>query len=769
MEVQSQIKRRLSAAEALEQVRALVAGGEVGHRMGLAQAVCERFGFVDACGRAQVTGCLKALRELERSGAIVLPAARSCPAAGMPRRLEAPVPLPVGLPEQVQAVRGLELVLVASEAQRRTWNELMLREHPRGAGPLVGCQLRYLIVSEHGYLGGFGFSAAALALADRDAWIAWDAETRRAQLHRVVSLSRFLIRAPGCRNLASQVMGAVLRRLADDFEQGFGYRPYLVESFVDTAAFEGTCYRASNWIEVGCTRGRGRQDRAHAGAAGSKAIYVYPLVAEFRQRLGVVLPAPPGPLGLGEGLDSAHWAEQEFGGAPLGDARLSRRLVMSAQRQAEQPGRAFPGAAQGDRAATKGYYRLIDHPDVKAVTMAAIIEPHRQSTLRRMQGEPRVLCVADGTDLDYTNLVNCEGLGSSTCNQTGAQARSLHLHSTLAINAQGIPLGLVDVRCRTPQDPAPAASAKSTPIEEKKTFEWIQSLRACMALARQMPETRISCVMDREADFYELFGAWREDPCVDLLVRAQWNRQTAAPAPLFEQLRGAEKRGEISLTIKRQSARSKRSKQQAKAGRQARRATLTLHYECIDLQPPKHLKGLEPVKLWAVHGVENNPPEGVKPVEWFLLTSRQITCAADAQQCLADYALRWRIEDWHRVIKSGCQIEELTYDTMERLQRAIAIKLVIGWRIMVMTLLGREVPELPAQILFTDLEIEVMSAWAKANGVRAPTELGDAVRLVAKFGGYLAHTRDPPGHQLMWYGYQYLYNLCIGYELKAMQ
>jgi hypothetical protein len=117
----------------------------------------------------------------------------------------------------------------------------------RGAGPLVGAQLRYLIASEHGYLGGFAFSAAALALAGREAWIGWDAATRRAQLHRVVNLSRFLIRERGCHNLASQVMGRVLvlRRLADDFAARFGYRPYLVESFVDTATFEGICYRAS--------------------------------------------------------------------------------------------------------------------------------------------------------------------------------------------------------------------------------------------------------------------------------------------------------------------------------------------------------------------------------------------------------------------------------------------------------------------------------------------------------------------------------------------
>ena len=126
-----------------------------------------------------------------------------------------------------------------------------------GPGPLVGCQLRYLIRSAHGWLGGFGFSAAALNLRDRDAWIGWDSATRQAQLHRVLGMSRFLLRPRDCHNLASQVLGQVLKRVADDFEHRFGYRPYLLESFVDTTRFDGTCYRAANFQRVGATQGRG--------------------------------------------------------------------------------------------------------------------------------------------------------------------------------------------------------------------------------------------------------------------------------------------------------------------------------------------------------------------------------------------------------------------------------------------------------------------------------------------------------------------------------
>lgn len=136
---------------------------------------------------------------------------------------------------------------MSTAEQRRLWNELMAGEHPQGAGPLVGRQLRYLIGSAHGCLGGFGFAAPALQLADRDAWIGWDNEGRRAYLHYVVGMSRFLLRpSVACRNLASKVLSMSLSALPDDFERHYGYRPWLVESFVDTEHFSGACYRAAN-------------------------------------------------------------------------------------------------------------------------------------------------------------------------------------------------------------------------------------------------------------------------------------------------------------------------------------------------------------------------------------------------------------------------------------------------------------------------------------------------------------------------------------------
>jgi len=149
----------------------------------LTDDVCERFGFFDARGDKQRSTCLKALRDLEKKGHFVLPTASAAEGrTHTPRRLAEAVPAAKDVPATAGAVQGLRVVIVEEEHQLRLWNELMIREHPRAGGPMVGCQIRYLIGSDHGWLGGVGFGASALQLRDRDRWIGWDVQTRRAQL-----------------------------------------------------------------------------------------------------------------------------------------------------------------------------------------------------------------------------------------------------------------------------------------------------------------------------------------------------------------------------------------------------------------------------------------------------------------------------------------------------------------------------------------------------------------------------------------------------------
>ena len=229
-----------------------------------------------------------------------------------------------------------------------------------------------------------------------------------------------------------------------------------------------------------------------------------------------------------------------------------------------------------------------------------------------------------------------------------------------------------------------------------------------------MPQTRLIDVCDREADFFELFDEQRHNPGVDLLVRAKHNRNiTEQPFTLFAAVRQAPVRSRVRVAIPRQSARPKKSKHKARPKRPGRIADMAVRSQRIQLRPAHYPADKDPIDIWVVHALETNLPADTQVVEWFLLTTITIPSAADAEQCLRWYCLRWRIEDWHRVLKSGCRIEDLAHATAERLRRAIAMNLVIAWRIMLMTLLGRETPALPAEVLFSDIELRTLQAYAK--------------------------------------------------------
>jgi hypothetical protein len=141
-----------------------------------------------------------------------------------------------------------------------------------------------------------------------------------------------------------------------------------------------------------------------------------------------------------------------------------------------------------------------------------------------------------------------------------------------------------------------------------------------------------------------------------------------------------------------------------------------VRYLQVQLPPPSYFPQKEPIDICCIHAVESNPTEGNKPVEWVLLTTINIRSDEDAVSCLRWYCLRWRIEDFHRVLKSGCGVEKIAHKAAERIRRAIAINLVIAWRIMLMTLLGRETPQLPPDVMFSNIELQVLNAYAKKNG-----------------------------------------------------
>ena len=156
MKIQNQIKRTLTQPEAIEEIKKILDNNDNINQTNLVDKVCDHFNFFNPQGNKQYSGCLKALRKLERAGHLVLPSPVFKRGPKKPLRLEEPVPEPQDVPADAGDINKLHLTIVETEEDSRTWNELMIQDHPRGAGPLVGRQLRYLVQSKHGYLGEIG-------------------------------------------------------------------------------------------------------------------------------------------------------------------------------------------------------------------------------------------------------------------------------------------------------------------------------------------------------------------------------------------------------------------------------------------------------------------------------------------------------------------------------------------------------------------------------------------------------------------------------------
>src|SRR4030067_468243 len=271
--------------EILARIRLRVEGEPALARTALSREVCTWLGWQGADGQPKDMSCRVALLKLARRGLIELPAGK---VVSFAKRTEEAVSASQDWLGVGTELGGVWLIPVDSGQAElsKTWWAMMQAHHPLGAGPLCGAQLRYLVACEAGLVGALSFSAPAWRLAPRDAWIGWDDATRQAGLSKVVTNSRFLI-LPGVRvpHLASHVLSQALKRLARDWQLRYGLTPVLVETFVDRARHRGPCYRAANWILLGQTQGRGRQDRRHARNGAIKDIWVYPLHTQWRTHL----------------------------------------------------------------------------------------------------------------------------------------------------------------------------------------------------------------------------------------------------------------------------------------------------------------------------------------------------------------------------------------------------------------------------------------------------------------------------------------------------
>lgn len=753
MQAAPPIKQTLELPENATLVRQLLERNAALTRTGLAEELCRRLKLRDRKGDWQIATAARALREMEAQGLVQLPAsAHSGPRSWSPSRLTQPVEPASAVPERLEAVQGLKLVEVTEPEQLRIWNELMLSEHPLGACRLVGRQLRYLIASDHGWLGGIGFGSAALYLESRDEWIGWSAAQRVAHLQRVINMTRFLVRpSVRCPNLASHVLGQCARRVAKDFERRYGLRPWLLESFVESPTYAGSCYQAANWLQVGQTKGRGRNGARDAGKR-IKQVYLYPLVDDLRARVGVK-PPPVEAMEPASGLDGSGWAEQEFGDCELGDERLARRVVKIVGEQAAKPGASYAEACHGERDALKGYYRFLNAEHAE-LDLESLLATHRSQTLRRMKGQATVLLIQDSSDLNFSTRTKCEDLGTIGTNQTGAKSRGLRLHSCLAVGADdGLPLGVVRLDGYAPESAKGKDPAR--PIEEKDSHRWLVTYKDGIELATTLPDTRFISVADREGDIFELFDLHRRLPGKkpDLLVRAKCDRRLeATERKLFAELAEAPLAGEETLHVPRQREQVGKPSKPGRPGLPAREAQVAVRFTEVTIVAPQTVptRDRAPLRLWAIYLEEKSVPAGATAVRWLLLTTVQVVSLKQALRCVRWYCRRWRIEEWHRVLKSGCKIEEHQNHSAEALLRAITLDAVIAWRIMVLVLLGREVPGLPAEVIFDADECEVLELLAKKRNLT----LSAAIIVIAKLGGFLNRKCDGnPGYECLWKGY----------------
>ena len=279
--------RQFTCSE-LDGIRQLIADHPTATRAGLSRLVCERLGWRRDDGRLKDMSCRVAMLRMQDDGLLGLPPPRNGNNNGKPylRRTllgEPDPPLQVASPKELGE---LHLQLVTERHDSHLHNEYLERYHYLGYQPLPGAQLRYFVRADERIIALLGFGAAAWKTQPRDLFIGWTANQRQRRLQLVVNNARFLILPwVRCRNLASSILGRAAQRLADDWMLRYGYRPVLLETFVERPRFHGTSYQAANWIYLGDTQGRGKLDVHKQALLPKKAIWVYPLDKDFRRIL----------------------------------------------------------------------------------------------------------------------------------------------------------------------------------------------------------------------------------------------------------------------------------------------------------------------------------------------------------------------------------------------------------------------------------------------------------------------------------------------------
>ena len=450
--------------------------------------------------------------------------------------------------------------------------------------------------------------------------------------------------------------------------------------------------------------------------------------------------------------------ERELQSIDLGDKRLNRRSATLLQSLAADPAASI-NAAMGGWNETQAAYRFFDNPNVES---DEILGAHREATQGRIDKEEVVLIVQDTTELDFSNHPATD---SGVLNE--ADRFGLYDHSHLAFTPQRLCLGVleVDFFSRTPESLGKTRERKYDPIEEKESYRWLQGFRLACQLARQHPTTQIVSVADCECDIYDVFCEYqKQETPADFVIRANQNRRSTELNPdvgghVYKKVRDEVAASELLTTREVELPRTPK--------REARTARLEIRAKTVTVKPPHMRQSLGTVQYNLVLVQEVGRAEDDETtVSWLLITSLPIDSVDAVLRVVDYYVARWPVEVFFRVYKSGCRVEEIQLETNARQQRCLVLYKIIAWRIMYLTFLGRECPQLPCDQMFADCEWKPV--WKIVRDDPLPEEappLSEFIPMLAELGGYNNRQHDhPPGPQAIWVGIRRMTDFALAWN-----
>lgn len=453
--------------------------------------------------------------------------------------------------------------------------------------------------------------------------------------------------------------------------------------------------------------------------------------------------------------DSACWAAQIAGMADFPDERLNTRLANVLATLAQKPLDRIPQAF-GSAANAKGCYRLLSN---KRLSVAHFLQPIVANTVEGCRGESVVYAVQDSSSVNYSTLKSTTGLGAlNDC----VQARGLHLHSTLALRADGMAFGLLDqwTWSRPPAD-SQKPDDHERPIEEKESYKWLHAMQAAEAAIATVPEAerpRLIHVMDREGDVHEVFEHISASPH-GAVIRSAQNRSIDGDIDKAHQAVTAQP----LIGVHRLSVPARHGQPRRTVRLELRSLTATI---TPNTQKHPHRR---PVTWTLIEAREVDAPPGVTPLHWLLWTTEPAATKAEILAVVPIYTLRWRIEEFHLTLKSGCKAEQLELETAERLTKALILYSAVAVRIVTMRDLSRLEPDAPCTLILSDIAWRTLFARFEQRPAKADTPIPtvhQAIRWIGRLGGHLNRQRDGmPGVRTLWRGWRDLTILVMGYSL----